>query len=104
MIALPVSDGVTGVLILVLDDENVGRMKDADPVDLDVLKYFVAARAKFPVSKFELLICYEKDIAPLVEMQRRNDLKGIFDWLQRGRKLTVDDCHEPTSLSRKGQN
>src|SRR4029077_806235 len=87
------------VLVLVLEKENLDRMRVADPLDLQCCAYGphglnLSAR----VRDLDFVIAYEEDLGKLIEFREKRDLRGLMRWLERGRKLEAGDLLPPSPL------
>lgn len=77
MIILPVKN-LKGrdVLIVVLNPDNVARMQEADPVQIENC-------GKVLVNP-KVMICFEKDSPEFVRLLNEGNLEKILDFLSRG--------------------
>jgi hypothetical protein len=98
------------VLVLILEKENLERMKSADPFDMQLRKYDnsfpmlgrQAGRwAARPISELDIVIAYEEDQETIQRFARTNDIEGLIAWLERGRKIKPGDLADPVSLKKE---
>lgn len=90
------------VVVLVLEMENVERMKQADPFDLGLRG--LSPPARYKASDVDLVIAYEDDRSRLRKFQQDQDIAGFIRWLERGRRIrSVNDVGppRPINLSKK---
>jgi hypothetical protein len=82
----------SSTIIMVLEPDNLERMKQADPITLVPSSGGGALRPfKYPNS-VGLLIAYEPDPGPLYEMAKDNEsAKKIVPYLMRGYEMTGKD-------------
>jgi hypothetical protein len=92
MLAVPLQIGRRRILVLVLERENLVRLQQADPIDLNTAMYFIKS---FGANDVELLIAYEEDTAKLAEFQQRGDLAGLIQYLERGRTVYDGEVQPP---------
>ncbi len=89
------------VVVLVVEAENLERMKQADPYDMQFRQY----EAKMPVERrlrdVDLVIAYEDDTAQIVKFKQENDLAGLMQWLERGRVIRPGDLAAPVKYTIK---
>ncbi len=87
------------VVVLILEKENLDRMRVADPFDIHfsqyALPYFDIAN---PIRELDVVIAYEEDTKTLMEFQKSGDIAGLMRWLERGRQIQVGDLLQPTPL------
>jgi hypothetical protein len=90
------------VIVMILEKENLDRMREADPFDLkfaayptEVIPPEVAAR------DLDIVIAYEEDTNTLMDFQKRQDIAGLMKWLERGRKIVAGDLHRPFKLRKQ---
>lgn len=86
------------VLVLVLEKENMDRMKEADPFDVHFSAYKSHIPVDRPIRQLDIIVAYEEDTNTLMEFQSKNDLAGLMKWLHRGRKIIAGDLLAPTPL------
>jgi len=77
------------VLIIVVEQDNLERMRKADPITLEsALQGGLLRPPAYPLD-FSVLVGYEEDKMKLYEMAKAaRDPKGVaqlFEWLERGR-------------------
>ena len=72
------------ILIVVIESDNLKRMKKADPITLESINNRGALKPpKYP-QNFNTLIAYEEDDATLWAKAKRNPVE-MLRWLERGR-------------------
>lgn len=86
------------VVVLILQRENLERMKGGDPFDLQ----FSAYRNHWPIDRpardIDLVIAYEEDQAAVEAFHRRLDMGGLMKYLERGRVYREGDAVPPRKL------
>jgi hypothetical protein len=95
MIGLPLQLGRRRILILVLEKENLVRMRDADPIDLKTDDYFVTQRN---AAGIELLIAYEEDRDKLLALNQSGGIAEVVRWLERGRTVYAGEVKPPEKI------
>ena len=90
MICSTINDEVNraSVLIIVIERENLDRMKQADPITLASIKEGgkILQRVEFP-DHLSIILAYEDDDAALYKLARANDLIGLLAYVRRGIKF-----------------
>jgi hypothetical protein len=72
------------VLAVILEEDNLARMKGADPVTLEssgrggIMPYL-----PYPADT-SLLIAFEADTGQILELARKQEIASIFKYLERG--------------------
>lgn len=89
------------VWIIVLEPDNLERMKQADPADIQPLMYMQGPMLNAPIKQLDLVIAYEEDLDELRKLNAGNDTWGIIRWLERGRKIMKGDLSIPIPLGEK---
>ena len=106
------------VLIIVIEADNLERMKKADPISLEsALQGGLLRPPAYPLD-FSTLIAYEEDREKLYTMAKAaktpHGVSELFKWLERGRvfdpkqgdgvenarrlaRAVMDDTNEPTN-------
>lgn len=88
MITVPINlpGDQRSILLIVIERENLDRMKKADPITLESgsLGGLVMPLVKYPAN-LSLLIAYEEDDVELYSLARKNDVFAIVEWLERGK-------------------
>lgn len=75
-------------IVIVLDEEKIERIQQADPFELDMRKMGTTTLA----IPFKIFICYaRKDDARLEELIRKQDIDGMLNYLARGFRVTASD-------------
>lgn len=92
------------IFIVVLESENLERMKSGDPADLQLLEHLKGPMLNAPLKQLDLVIAYESDLGELIRLRNERDFWGIVRWLERGRKVKPGDCAPPLKIpSQKGE-
>jgi hypothetical protein len=86
------------VLVLILEPENVDRLKLADPVDLMPRLFAPALKIHRPIRDLDIVIAYEEDIGKIAAFHASQDIAGLLVWLERGRKHHPGDATPPVKL------
>ncbi|HZQ53338.1 MAG TPA: hypothetical protein VFB14_14135 [Bryobacteraceae bacterium] len=86
------------VVVMILEKENLDRMKEADPFDVHFSRYAGHMAVDRPIRQLDFVIAYEEDTNRLLEFKAKDDLAGLMKWLQRGRKIEAGDLHAPFPL------
>lgn len=100
MLILPIEteDHSHDALIIVLEKDNLDRMKQADPAEVDLRK-----SGKTLVNPV-VMVCYEEEQAKLT-MVHQGNLEAIIKHLQRGWRFSPDKGDHDRGLeSIKDQN
>lgn len=87
MLAIPIKSDGKPVLILILQKENMIRMQQADPIDIDTAVYLGAGP--------KLVIAYEENDGKLAQLARRGNLKEIIEYVERGRTVYEGEVKPP---------
>lgn len=75
-------------VVIVLDEENISRIQDADPFELDMAKMGTYTM-EFP---FRIHICYARsDDQRFKELIEQRDMPELLKYLSRGFKITGRD-------------
>ena len=86
MVLIPINNLEHGsLMIFVLQDENIERLKIADPITMEstTLGGFLPP-AMFP-NHLRIMIAYESDMKKITEMASKPDgVKQLIDYLNRG--------------------
>jgi hypothetical protein len=86
------------VLIIVLTKENLERMREGDPFDLQTRAYADQLDLDQRVGALDIIVAYEEDPALLDGLARAGDLNGIIQHLERGRKHRPGDATPPVPI------
>jgi hypothetical protein len=80
-------------ILIVLDEENIERIQQNDPFELDVRK--MPSTVALPVP-FRVVICYAKksELQVIAELAKRGDQKALRDYLYRGFKVETGDSDD----------
>lgn len=82
MIIIPIErKGQPRRLIVIIEVDNMLRMRGSDPITLELNRYLKTGGVD------ELLIAYEPDSTKLMEFVENKDLDGLTKWIQRGWKF-----------------
>lgn len=95
MLFIPMHLADKTILVVILERENLERMKIGDPVTLESgPRGGLLPNLPYP-GNTSLLIAYEEDLGVIYEMAARQDLAGIVRHLERGRqwKPGLDVCN-----------
>ncbi len=84
------------VVVLILEVENVARMSQNDPLDIQFKRYEGNMRTDRRLKDVDLVIAYEEDVAKIVDFNDRGDIGGLMAWLERGRRIRPGDLAPPT--------
>jgi hypothetical protein len=83
------------VVVMILEKENLDRMKEADPFDVHFRAYRRHMNIHRPIGELDFILAYEEDTNAILEFKRKNDLLGLLCWLERGRKVLPGEPHPP---------
>jgi hypothetical protein len=86
------------VLVLVIEKENLDRMRKADPADVQLANYTPQTFGRHPIRELDIVIAYEEDLAKIKDFAARDDIAGLMTWLERGRVIKPGDLAPPVSL------
>jgi hypothetical protein len=89
------------VFIVVLNKENLDRMKEADPFDLQMKAYRQVVDTDQKLVNLDLVIAYEEDTAELERMAKAGDIAGLIAYIERGRVIKSGDTMPPVSLKNR---
>lgn len=74
------------VVVLVIEPENLERMKLGDPFDLQFRAYERQWNtASTRLCDVDLIICYEENPQAIAAFHKTNDMAGLMRYLERGR-------------------
>jgi hypothetical protein len=76
---------------MILEAENLERMKEGDPLDFQP-RTLGAAFAADRCADLDIIIAYEEDLNTIMKYQRANDLAGLMRYLERGRRHRPGDA------------
>jgi hypothetical protein len=100
---LDIDDLQATVLVVVIEADNLARMRKADPVTLEsIAQGGLLKPIKYP-SKFSLLIAYEEDEVELYKLAQKGGI-GLIEWLRRGYRFDKskgDGTENAFSLTRR---
>src|SRR5579862_3647772 len=85
------------VLVVILEMENVERMKRSDP--FDILLRTLPLPPDALLRDVDLVMAYEDDEAAIAGFKQRNDIGGLMTWLERGRKIRPGDLTPAVKLT-----
>ena len=79
-----------GDLYVILDEENIERIQQNDPFELDLAKMGSAVALTIP---FKVRICYAKksEYEQLQRLLEKGDFQQVWGYLARGFKITASD-------------
>lgn len=84
------------VLVLILERENLDRMKQADPFDLQLRNMPGNVHLlRRPLGDLDVIVAYEEDIGRIMKFKRDRDRNGLMCWIERGRKLLPGEPAPP---------
>lgn len=74
------------ILVIVIEKDNLDRMKVADPITLESRSMggHVMPKIRHP-ENLSLLVAYEEDEVELYKLARAGDLLGLLRYVERGR-------------------
>jgi hypothetical protein len=88
------------VLVIILEKENLDRMREGDPLDMQFAKY----RGQLPIDcqlkQVDLIMAYEEDLNTIMRFREQQDLVGLLKHLERGRKHMPGDAMPSVPLRR----
>ena len=103
MIVIPIRGTGPGrgplVLVLIIEKENLDRMREGDPFDFQP-RALGAMCPEGRVSDLDIVVAYEEDLNPIMEFQKANDIDGLIRHLERGRRHKPGDFGPPAPLRR----
>jgi len=79
-------------LIVILTRDNLARMKEGDPFDLQTINYLPGR------DQLDLVIAYEEDESKIHELGKKDDPSELLSWIERGRKHRPGDLAPPRSI------
>lgn len=82
------------VLVIIIEKENLDRMRKADPFDIK-LRTMPTVRDSPSIRDMDIVIAYEEDLNLLIDFQKRQALGELIAWLERGRKIEKGDLSPP---------
>jgi len=88
------------ILVVILDRDNLDRMREGDPFDLRTIAYGDHLPLDRPIRDLDIVIAYEEDVEPLLKFKETGDLAGLWRHLERGRRHRTGDVQPPTPLRR----
>jgi hypothetical protein len=93
MIALILNDAAKqrSVLVVVIEQDNLERMKTADPITLLSRKQGGILPAIIYPDNFECLIAYELESGELYSLIDQGDSAALIEWLARGYRYKKSD-------------
>ena len=88
MICIPFQTSKTNYsMFIVIQQDNVDRMKQNDPIHINISRRFPPEWSDLPVSDIHIAYASEEDMLTIMELMNRRDLKGAFNFLSRGFKF-----------------
>jgi hypothetical protein len=91
------------VLLVVIEKENLDRMKRADPITLESIPSGgILGRPKYP-NDFNLLVAYEEESAELYKLVQTGSGADLLRYLERGRVFdpNTDGKHHTVKLNKE---
>ena len=85
MIPLETEGHEHDALILILSKNNVERLRQADPVEVNL------SETGYRLVNPTIMVCYEEDEPALTRLLHAGDLKAIIKHLQRGWKFRLEE-------------
>lgn len=95
MLAMPLQLGRRRILVLILEKENLVRLRLSDPIDLKTDDYFVPQQN---AAGIELLIAYEEDREKLLALNKSGGISEVVRWLERGRIVYDGEVVPPAKI------
>lgn len=86
------------VLVLVLEKENLDRMRDGDPLDIQFARYRGLLPIDSQLRQVDLVLAYEEDLNAIMRCQAQKDWAGLMTHLERGRIVIPGDTQAPVPL------
>jgi hypothetical protein len=87
MVVIPIKlPGGASFLIVVIEADNLERMKQGDPITLNT-EEFGGVLSNLDPSKLQMIIAYEQDSTKLQEIAATGDATALINWLSRGYKF-----------------
>jgi len=83
MIILPINTDDQTLIVVVIEKENLERMKQADPITLHSIEQGGTIDILHP-NNYEIVLAYEEDSTILMAMAQRGDVRGMLRYLSRG--------------------
>jgi hypothetical protein len=88
------------VLAVVIEPDNLARMQKGDPITIESAGRggMMMPYLPYPMNT-SLLIAYEADSGRIYELAEREDIQGLFAYLERGREFKEGvDGWKPISI------
>lgn len=89
------------MLLIILTKENLERMKEGDPFDLQTRAYAGQMNLDGKIGDLDIVVAYEEDEKAIMELAEQNDLAGIIARVERGREHKPGDMTPPVSIKKK---
>src|SRR5512146_3050721 len=86
------------VFVVILERENLERMREGDPFDVQLRAYAPFMSVGRPLRDLDIVIAYEEDREALIGFKKRDDIAGLLQWLERGRKRKPGDAGPPVPV------
>jgi hypothetical protein len=83
------------VIVLVLEKENLDRMRQGDPFDMKTCDYLRPVMGHYSAREIDFVIAYEEDTSKILDFAQRKDIAGLMSYLERGRTIIPGDLHRP---------
>lgn len=78
------------IIIIILERENLARMKAADPVTLEPVQYGGVLQKIGHPHSVRIVIAYEDPADSVYEIARTGDGQRLFEYVMRGYKYVTD--------------
>lgn len=85
---------------MILERENLDRMRQGDPLDFLPRTLRQQIRTDRPIRDLDLVIAYEEDVGTIIAFREQDDIAGLMKWLERGRVHRPGDAQPPLPLRR----
>lgn len=89
------------IVIIILEDVNLERMKQADPADLKLAAYAKYIPLRASIRDLDFVIAYEQDTERILAFKEASDIPGLIKWIERGRIHMPGDAEPPVPVIRK---
>ena len=86
------------LVVLVIERENLDRMKEGDPFDLQFQAYRGHWDIDVPLRDVDLIIAYEETLNTVMAFHQKGDIAGLMKFLERGRRHQHGDAIAPAPL------
>lgn len=86
MVVIPINTDTETHLILIIESDNLKRMKTADPITLHCKQSGGLLDIKHP-NNYRMTVAYEEDQEELYRLAKTKDIKALEDYVNRGYKF-----------------